>query len=379
MTKKIAVISDFDTNGSGYKYIAANLLSELSPYGYDIKVAGCYYRGEEYNYPFSVIPCGSPQDAVAIANNLHYLWQPDALLVLADIPLQLQIFQETQKFGKPYVAITPLENPPLTMIWAAGLIGMSSVFFISELGKQAALTAGVSSAEHLFVGIDHKVWKPRTPQDKPNLRKILGIDEDTFVILTVADNQERKNLWAGMNAVAKLKRDFPDKKIKYILVTTEQSVYGWKLRDLAVSEGISKEVQLYRRGMPTEDLWGLYAIADVYLQSSKAEGLGLPLLEAMSVGIPVVATNTGAMTELLADGRGTLVDVEYEFIDVWGNSKRSMIDTADCALALRDIMLYPQNHILEVNRALEYAKSRTWDIPARQLHKKFMEIFNEKE
>jgi glycosyltransferase involved in cell wall biosynthesis len=182
-----------------------------------------------------------------------------------------------------------------------------------------------------------------------------------------------------MNAVAKLKRDFPDKKIKYILVTTEQSVYGWKLRDLAVSEGISKEVQLYRRGMPTEDLWGLYAIADVYLQSSKAEGLGLPLLEAMSVGIPVVATNTGAMTELLADGRGTLVDVEYEFIDVWGNSKRSMIDTADCALALRDIMLYPQNHILEVNRALEYAKSRTWDIPARQLHKKFMEIFNEKE
>jgi len=379
VNKKILVISDFDEKGSGYKQIASNLLSELCNYGYDIKVTGYGYFGKEHDYPFSIIPCGTPQDALGTANNMMYLWKPDLVMVLADVPLQIQFYKELEKFKLPYIAITPLENAPLKMSWAAGMLGMSSVFFISELGKQAGLKAGLSKSEHILVGLDTKLWRKRTSEERRTLRKTLGIEDDTFVILTVADNQERKNLWAGMNAVAKLKNDLKDRKIKYIMVTTElDDIPGYGLTDLSISEGIRNEYQRYKRGMPPEDLWALYALSDVYLQPSRAEGLGLPLLEAMGVGIPVVATNTGAMTELLEDGRGTLVDAEYEFIDVWGNSKRSMIDTTDCALALRDVALYPQNHIPEVNKALEYVQARKWNIPAKQVHNKIVEIFNEK-
>ena len=104
----------------------------------------------------------------------------------------------------------------------------------------------------------------------------------------------------------------PDRKIKYILVTNRNSALGWDLQDLSVTLGINNELMLIEQGIPSKNLWGIYSMSDVYLQTSKAEGLGMPVLEAMACKIPVVATDTGALHELLQDGRGLLVPVEYE-------------------------------------------------------------------
>ena len=54
---------------------------------------------------------------------------------------------------------------------------------------------------------------------------------------------------------------------------------------------------------PVEDdrLAGLYAGASVFSLASRGEGFGLPVLEAMAVGLPVVATKIDALTELTAD------------------------------------------------------------------------------
>jgi glycosyltransferase involved in cell wall biosynthesis len=52
----------------------------------------------------------------------------------------------------------------------------------------------------------------------------------------------------------------------------------------------------------------IYSSCDCWLFTSETEGYGLPLLEAMACGTPVVATPAGAAPELLASGGGTLVD-----------------------------------------------------------------------
>jgi glycosyltransferase involved in cell wall biosynthesis len=52
----------------------------------------------------------------------------------------------------------------------------------------------------------------------------------------------------------------------------------------------------------------IYASCDCWLFTSSEEGYGLPILEAMSCGTPVVATRAGAAPELLASGGGILVD-----------------------------------------------------------------------
>lgn len=370
---KIVVITDMDEMGSGYKNLCVPLLTGLAMKGHEIKVAGMGYQGREHNYPFSVIPANTIQDAHAIANNLFHVWKPDMFLVAMDIPLQQYFYEGLRQLKCRYVAITPLENGPLTMSWAAILLNMDAVFFISELGKQEAIKAGISKAEHLIVGIDTVFWHPATPVEKKSLRAGMGIGEDEFVVLTVADNQERKNLWAGMESIQLLKKQ-TDKKIRYILVTRVDSPVGYKLNDLSIEMGLTKELMLFNRGLPVQDLWGLYAMSDVYLSTSKAEGLGMPVLEAMACGIPCVASDTGAHRELLENGRGFLISSAYEFRDVWGNSRRSMVDTQKVADALLSLVELPAPTI---SRARDDVEDRTWDIPVTQVHQKIEEIINE--
>lgn len=388
--KKILVITDMDSVGSGYKHICVPLFTELMKLEeYEIKIVGFMYQGEEHNYPFSVIPSTTIEEAVAVARNFLQLWLPDVVIVAMDLPIQARLFSDLapllnrfpfevengNSVPRRYIAITPLENGPLCVDWAAPLFNMDGIFFISQLGTDEAHKVGVAKAEHLQVGCDTVSWHPATPEEKKQFRDGLGIPQNAFVVLTVADNQERKNLWGGMSAISLLKNE-TNRPIKYVLVTREHNPYGHKLRSLATDLGINAELVIYERGMPQKDLWALYAIADVYLQPSKAEGLGLPVLDAMCCKIPVVATDTGAMHELLQDRRGFLIAPEYVFTDVWGNSKRAMIDREKLADALNVISEWISEDSISIQDAYEFVSKRTWDIPAQQLHSKIQEITN---
>lgn len=370
--------------------------------GHEIRIAGLSYAGQEHNYPFAIIPTKDTNDAYAIVHNLCSLPQttPDVIIVALDIPLQIMFHDRFKGFGKPYIAITPLENGPLCLSWSAPMFNMDWIFFISELGKQEAMKAGLTKVDHIQVGIDTNFWRVPTPEEKANFRKGMGITDDEFVILTVADNQERKNLWAAMATTCMLaykieykeliqvcmgqqkisEFERSEKKVRHILVTRVDSQFGYKLRDMAVVLGINQELMTMNRGMPLENLWSLYAMSDCFLLTSKAEGLGMPVLEAMASGLPVVGTDTGAITELLRDGRGFLISAEYTFTDVWGNSKRDMVSIFS-ATKMIDTMLIQRSGIGNgivadtiVANARKYAESRTWDVAAKQLDEKVREL-----
>jgi glycosyltransferase involved in cell wall biosynthesis len=98
-------------------------------------------------------------------------------------------------------------------------------------------------------------------------------------------------------------------------------------------------------------------------------------MEAMSSGLPVVATDTGALTELLSDGRGFLVAPEYKFCDVWGNSSRAMFGVQEGANVIETVMGTPMAYIA-TQKARSYIEGRSWDVPAKQLHEKILELTN---
>lgn len=64
----------------------------------------------------------------------------------------------------------------------------------------------------------------------------------------------------------------------------------------------------YHRAPPQAAIPGLYAAADAWLFTSRTEGFGLPILEAMASGTPVVATRAGAAEDLVTERNGALVD-----------------------------------------------------------------------
>lgn len=365
---KILWLSDADIKGSGYLNITNPLCNTLVDLNHEIKEIGLGYQGEEHSNKFGIIPARDFNDVDAMIKNLSFMWKPDVFVCALDIPHQEKLLNSLSRSGLSlkYIGIMPVEAGPLCMSWAMVLMQMNKCFIISEYGTNEARKVGIP-AEHIQIGIDTNLWAYKNPEIKDKLRKSIGIDDDTFVVLTVADNQERKDPHRLLETYAAFSKG---KKTKYILVTREWNRAGGRLRDYAQELGISQHFMLMERGMPFEQLWNLYALSDAFLLTSKAEGLGIPILEAMAVGTPVVATNCTAIPELLADDRGLLVDYEYQYRDCFGNGLRYLFNRKHGVKQLNRI--YEEG--FDTLPARKFVEKRTWDIPANQLSNSIKEL-----
>jgi glycosyltransferase involved in cell wall biosynthesis len=284
----------------------------------------------------------------------------------------LKVFQ-TRTFK--YIGVLPIEAPPLCASWAMVLMQMDKAFIISDFGAKEAQRMGVD-AEHLQIGIDTETWKAPDSDERQRLRTAFGLEDDEFVILTVADNQERKNLSRAMEIVADfihVKRFPLERKMKarYILVTREHFWGGWKIRDYAQELDIDEHLIVIERGIPFQELWSLYAMADVFLLTSKAEGLGMPILESMAMNVPVVCTNATAMQELIGDGERGYPIGYWDFpnfdpyTDPFGNGLRYFAKRRNGHYALKRVS--HEDSSKRVQAAYKYISERTHQISVDQM------------
>lgn len=117
-------------------------------------------------------------------------------------------------------------------------------------------------------------------------------------ILYVGELRPRKNLSQLIKAFYKLKKA---KNIRHKLVISgpEGSTYFDLLR-LVRDLHLEKEV-LFAGFIPLEKLPALYSAADLFVYPSLYEGFGLPPLEAMACGIPVITSNVSSLPEVVGD------------------------------------------------------------------------------
>lgn len=384
---KILYVSDFSMGGmdsaevaiprSGYANIGMELCRRLAAMGHQVIVLGLGYTGQEHWENFSIVPCNTLQDAAGTMANLHHpqIWGAEVVIVALDIHFfQEQLFPAAKQIDIKYVCITPLEAEPLCITWANLLREMDKVFFISQFGADEAIKAGVQ-AEHIEIGIDTQAWRLRTEEEYKKVRETMGYDEDDFVVMTVADNQERKNLSAGMWIVSDLKK-LHGIKAKHILVTREVSSVGWKLYDLAYRFDISPDVRVFNNGIPFTELYALYCAADAFLLCSKGEGLGLPVMEAQSIGVPVVANRTGAIPELLVEDRGWIAEPSSWCVDPFGNQNRYFISIDDAVSKLLEIKS-GVGVAEKTLKARQFMESRNWQHSAQQIEDALNKIFDE--
>lgn len=359
----ILYLSDFDLKAGGYSGIAIKLCAHLAQNGYDVQALGFGYHGEEHYYPFRIAPLNGIEMAVPMIKDLQRQGvEIEAVVVALDIPLQEALLQSLNAPGDlPYIGLFPLEAPPLTQSWALSLLRMDAQLVMSHFGVEACQAGGVN-ATFIPIGVDTESWRPPTVTEREQLRKGLGIEPDTFVVLTVADNQERKNLSRSMEIFADA---FKGKDAKYLMVTRTDSPVGWKISDYALDLGIYSQLFVWSRGMPFKQLWSLFAVSDCFLLTSKAEGLAMPVLEAMSMRVPVVGTDCTAIAEHLKSNRGYLIDVDYTIVDPFGNGLRYFASREDGASELKWLKDGAQPTLLD--KAQAYVLARTWDSAGRVL------------
>ena len=148
-------------------------------------------------------------------------------------------------------------------------------------------------------------FRPITDEKElQRVRHTYGIAGD--YILTVGSIQPRKNLRRLISAYTRLRREAPEATHPSLVIVGRQAwLFGDTLRAIRDS-GFADSIILTGY-VPDADLPALYSGARCFVYPSFFEGFGLPPLEAMKCGVPVIAGNRTSLVEVVADA-GLLVD-----------------------------------------------------------------------
>ncbi|TRZ52597.1 glycosyltransferase family 1 protein [bacterium] len=144
------------------------------------------------------------------------------------------------------------------------------------------------------------------PESKAELREKFGMAG------TVLISAGRLVVWKGMDAVIrlmpKLKKEIPDA----VLYIAGDGPEKEKLECLVKELSLQNEV-MFLGNIPKDELLRRVKASDIFVLNTFYEGFAHQLLEAMSVGTPVISTNVGGNPELIEDKKeGFLVDYNEE-------------------------------------------------------------------
>jgi len=144
---------------------------------------------------------------------------------------------------------------------------------------------------------DDRQFGPRSERQKRLVRERYGLPERFF--LFIASLEPRKNLATALEALERVDVGLP-------LVVAGAS--GW--RNTPLSETLRRAGDRAPRigYVEQEDLGALYSAATVLVYPSLYEGFGLPVLEAMACGTPVVTSNVSSLPEVAGDAAVLLDD-----------------------------------------------------------------------
>jgi glycosyltransferase involved in cell wall biosynthesis len=168
---------------------------------------------------------------------------------------------------------------------------------VSEGERSVALQYRISPLEKIVVIPNAiSVDEISALQNPESISQLLGIADDVPVVGMVAHFRPQKGYSHFINAIPKIVMQHPATRF---LIVGDGPLLG-EVREQIRSQGLEKNVILagYQSHPPD-----FYQIMDIFVLSSLWEGMPYVLLEALAMGLPVVATNTVGNNEIVEHGR----------------------------------------------------------------------------
>lgn len=183
---------------------------------------------------------------------------------------------------------------------------------------------------------------------RASVREAYGIPAGVPYLLSLATLEVRKNLEVVVRAFVQLLNTSPQSDLWLVLA----GMSGWKLEKLEAElemAGKWRDRIILTGFVQDADLPVLYSDALCFVYMSRYEGFGLPPLEAMSCGLPVICSNNSSLPEVVGNA-GIMLDAD---------------DAMGLAQAMGRILSEPELREALSRQGLERAKLFSWDVCAR--------------
>jgi glycosyltransferase involved in cell wall biosynthesis len=231
--------------------------------------------------PAHVVPCVHPKNTIVTIHGLEYEFCPKAYSWLARIYMRWSIKKSCQ-WTKKIIAVS--ENTKRDLI---------NLYKVPE-GKIEVVYEGYSLS---FRADPPAGGEVEESNGKKFIRSIDRARDDGIpYLLFIGRLEERKNIGGIINAFEILKEKY---KIPHKLVLAGGTGHNYKNIKLAISSSHFTDKIIETGFVSEEEKWELLKNADVFLFPTFYEGFGLPILEAQSAGVPVIASNNSSIPEVV--------------------------------------------------------------------------------
>ena len=206
-------------------------------------------------------------------------------------------------FGRYKVGFTMLETDRIPAEWVRQANLMDEVWVPSSFNKRTFLDSGVNRPIYVIpLGFDPNYFNPRI------LRyPVTGV----YTFLSIFEWGERKMPELLLKA---FNDEFRSDEAVILVCKTKNQDPGVDVRGAVAALGLDPKGGRIHFSLnqvtPTYQLGSLYRSADCFVLTTRGEGWGLPVIEAMACGLPVIATNWSAHCDFMNAGNAYPLEVD---------------------------------------------------------------------
>lgn len=194
-----------------------------------------------------------------------------------------------------------------------------SQFVKSELEKLFNLMLNVAVVPH---GYDGRYGKIAPPEDIERVLKKYNLQRP--FLLSVGRLEERKNTRRIVEAFNQLEPQTTDLRLQLVLVGSPG--YGYEKIQEAIAQSSNKHRIRLLGWVAPDDLAALMGAAEAFVFPSLSEGFGMPVLEALAAGTPVVCTRGSSLEEV--GGDAAIYADSHSAQDIAAAMRRALADSS---------------------------------------------------
>ena len=310
-----------------------------------LRVLGLFTKGSQFLRPY-------------LPGNLDIYFSPSGLLLPIRAARRIGMLHDINLFDSP--SINRWKDLVVERLTYSSMIKRSdAILTVSEYSRQRIMARWKLSAEH--VGVVFNGVNPSLGDDiegsslRSDPHETFGFQGPYF--LWCGAMWKRKNVSTLVRAFSEFRR-VSGNEASLVLAGTrgnESRAVDRLIRTLGLEQHV-----LVLGYVPDADLYELYAGATGFLFPSLYEGFGIPVLEAMMYGTPVIASNRTALPEVIGEA-GLLVDP---------------LDTTAISEAMETLLTNPSLRKDLSNRGKQRAAKFTWRRAAEDLLEFFRSTYN---
>ena len=288
-----------------------------------------------FHYPHFDLPLFVPGKVVATIHDLKYITKPEFFPHLGRVKRIIMLLMMTFTTRRTCHIITDSNNTRHDLI--------------------RHLHVTPENVSVVYPGVDSAYFKKSSQFMLLTVLSHYGLEQP--YILFVGERRPHKNIPGLLRAFDVFLKT---NELPYHLVIVGKRYADYQEPERLVERlGLTNNVHILDY-VPDEELPSIYRFAEAFALLSYYEGFGLPVLEAMASGTPVVASHTTSLPEVVGDA-GLLIDPD---------------DPVECAHALRQIVSGGKQREKYITKGKERARMFTWERCARETLSIYLKVIH---